>query len=115
MDELTQYLKLSHYNEFELEEILNKKIIITKDHVDSIDIDYYWDECEFNIIKLFEKYGFIFTDDIYISLLNKNGNIIHDIPEKKRTNEIYKTAVRQKLNNVKMHLILFLIIKNIYL
>ncbi len=36
MDELTQYLKLNKYRESELEQILDKKIIITKNHIKNI-------------------------------------------------------------------------------
>ena len=95
MDELTRYLKSSDYDESELEEILNKKIIITKDHIDIINVRYCYGDCELNMIKLFTKYGFIFTEDIYISLVNKNGYILYNIPKNDKTNKICKIAVQQ--------------------
>ncbi len=95
MDELTIYLKFTNYKKFELEQILNKKIIITNDHINGINVDYCFNNYRVNMIKLFNKYGFIFTDDIYISLVNKNGYILFNIPKNDRTNEICKTAVQQ--------------------
>ena len=41
MDELTQYLNSNDYEKSKLERILNKKIIITKNHIENIDIVYY--------------------------------------------------------------------------
>ncbi len=68
MDELTQYLNTSkYYSEYKLEQILNKKIIITKNHIDHIKCI----SCEFNIIILFEQYGYIFTNEDYILLVKK--------------------------------------------
>ncbi len=94
MDELTEYLRCNYYREFELEQILNKKIIITKEHIENIDVKY---NCciNFNIIKLFEKYGYCFTNDDYILFVSENGAIIQYISEDNKTNEICKIAVQQ--------------------
>ena len=94
MDELTRYLKSDHYRENEIENILNKKIIITKDHIDNIKSIHCCDR-RVNIIKLFEKYGYVFTDDDYIMLVKKGGRILRYIPENKRTNKICEIAVQQ--------------------
>ena len=94
MDELIQYLKSYSYEKSKLEYILNKKIIITKNHIDNIKIIFCCDQ-KFNIIKIFEKYGYIFTNDDYIMLVNKCGFAIQFIPEDKQTNKICKTAVQQ--------------------
>ena len=94
MDELTQYLKLKEYNKLKLEKILNKKIIITKDHINNINAISC---CIFmiNIIKLFEKYGYVFTNDDYIMLVSKCGLILEYIFEDKKTDEICKIAVQK--------------------
>ena len=94
MDELTRYLKSDYYRENEIENILNKKIIITKDHIDNIKSIHCCDR-RVNIIKLFEKYGYVFTDDDYIMLVKKGGRILRYIPENKRTNKICEIAVQQ--------------------
>ena len=94
MDELTQYLKSNCYYDNILEIILNKKITITKEHISNINIDC----CNvngINIINLFEKYGYVFTNDDYIMLLKKNRFVIYFIPKDKQTNEICKIAVQQ--------------------
>ena len=93
-DELTRYLKLSNYNKFKLEQILNKKIIITKDHIDNIEIKHCCD-CEFNIIEIFEKYGYVFTNDDYMMLLNRCIYAIQFIPNDKQTNKMCKMAVQR--------------------
>ena len=93
MDELTQYLKLDiYYDESKIEQILNKKIIITKDHIDNIKINRCYSR-GFNIIKLFKKYGYVFTNDDYVMLVNKYGYAIQFIPSDKQTDEICKIAV----------------------
>ncbi len=92
MDELEQYLKFADYTRIKLEQILNKKIIITKVHIDIIEIKrccYY----EFDIIKIFEKYGYVFTNDDYIMLVDKCGYALKFISNDKRTDEICKIAV----------------------
>ena len=97
MDELTKYLKTNRgYTELNLKQILDKKIMITKNHIENINPNNYYDSyCRFNIITLFEKYGYIFTDDIYMLLVNKDGRILRYIPKNKRTHEICETAVKQ--------------------
>ena len=95
MDELLQYLKSDSYNESELEQILNKKIVITKNHIENINIGNYRDYLEFNIINLFEKYGYVFTNNDCIMLVNKYGYILDDIPEDIKTNEICEIAVKK--------------------
>ena len=93
-DELTRYLRSGHYRKNELENILNKKIMITKDHINNIKIKYYF-YYRVDMIKLFEKYGYVFTDDDYIMLVKKAGQMLEYIPENKRTNKICKIAVQQ--------------------
>ena len=94
MDELTIYLKTGRYNKISLEQILNKKIIITKNHINNI---YFTRSCGFNIINLFEKYGYIFMDDDYILLVSKNGMLLRYIPEDKITDKICKIAIQQNV------------------
>ncbi len=103
MDELTRYLKLCKYKKIELEQILNKKIIITENHIKNIDLDCIIDH-DFNIINLFEKYGYVFTNNIYILLVRKNGYILNDFSDNIKTDEICKIAVQQ----MEMHCNLFL-------
>ena len=98
MDELTRYLKLGDYDKSKLEQILNTKIIITDDHIKHIKFDYYNYNPELNIIKLFEQYGYIFTNDIYILLINKNGYMLKYMSTDNITNEICKIAVQQTGN-----------------
>jgi len=100
MDELTQYLKLTEYNELKLEQILNKKIIITKDHIDNINVNYC---CiyQIDIINLFEKYGYVFTNDDYIMLINNCGMIIMYISKDKRTDKICEIAVRKRSSTLR--------------
>ncbi len=98
MDDLTEYLKKHTYNKSKLEQILNKKIIITDDHIKHIKFDYYNYNPELNIIKLFEQYGYIFTNDIYILLINKNGYMLKYMSTDNITNEICKIAVQQTGN-----------------
>ena len=89
MDELTNYLQSqNHYYKFDLEQILDTKIMINKDHI--LCITGY---CLFNIIKLFEQYGYVFTNDDYIFLAH-NPSIFVYIPDNKRTYEICKLAVQ---------------------
>ena len=94
MDELTQYLKLCYYQQIILEQILDKKIIITKDHIDNININncYLYG---INIIKIFEKYGYVFTNDDYVMLVNKYEFAIKYILNDKQTDEICEIAVQK--------------------
>ena len=93
MDELTQYLKSNKcYTKLKLEQILNKKIIITKNHIGNIDLEYH-NLFDFNIIKLFEKYGYCFTNDDYILLVGRRGAIIKDMSDAKKTDAICKIAI----------------------
>ena len=95
MDELTEYLKSNYYyNEYELEAILNKKIIINQNHIENINLRDYHDHWYFNIIKLFEKYGYVFTNDDYILLINRCGNVMTYISDDRLTDEICKTTVQ---------------------
>ena len=94
MDELIQYLKSLMYNEFELKQILNKKIIITRNHIEHINLYYYGIYWRFNIIALFEIYGYIFTDDDCILLINKDISIMQYIPDNNKTYELCENAVR---------------------
>ena len=96
MDDLLDYLQSNDcYDEYELEQILDTKIIITKDHIENIDLLNYGADWDFDIINLFKKYGYNFTNDDYILLVNENGYILDDIPDDKKTNEICKNAVKQ--------------------
>ena len=89
MDELEQYLKFANYHEYTLEHILNKKIMITDKHIDAINVFYDMGRLDkFNIITLFEKYGYIFTNNTYILLVTKNGYLLKFISEDNRTDEI---------------------------
>ena len=96
MDELSYYLKHRRgcYKKSELEQILNKKIVITKKHIKNIysDYSYCW---RFNIIILFEKYGYCFTNDDYILLVSIDGSLIRYISEDNITDEICKIAIKQ--------------------
>ena len=97
MDELTRYLKsTTDYTEIELEQILNKKIIITRNHVENVKFCFYFYKNKNVpiIIKLFEKYGYVFTDDDYILWMTKNGLALKFIPIDKKSNEICMTAVK---------------------
>ena len=102
MDELTKYLQTSEkYDEQELIEILNKKIIITSDHIKNIrfhhinvllnmdmDIDstitmncgpFFYGPIyinNINIIKIFEKYGYTISLDDAIFLIKLNYRYI---------------------------------------
>ena len=91
MDELDYYLQTtSYYNYKKLKRILNKKIIITANHIKYVNIK------EINkIIDLFEKYGYVFTTEDYIMLLLKDVTVLEHIPENKRTDEIYEIVARQ--------------------
>ena len=93
MDELLHYLQSDSYEEYKLDQILNNKIIITKNHIKNIKLGHSGEE--FDVIKLFEKYGHVFTHDDYILLVNENGYMLEYVPDDMKTNEIYKTAVQQ--------------------
>ena len=95
MDELEIYLKnKEYYDARELERILNTKIIITKKHVQCIANGWGYPYYN-NIINLFEKYGYVFTDNDYISLICQNGNMLQYISNDRITNEMCKIAVKQ--------------------
>ena len=89
MDELTQYLKSYEYKKSKIEKILDKKIIITDNHIKNINFKY----CNFDIITLFEKYGYVFTIEIYKIAVRQNGYILKHISDDKKTDEICKIAV----------------------
>ncbi len=115
MAELILCLQDKNCNEKKIEKILNNKLIITETHIKNID-RYY----KFNIIKLFEKYGYVFTNDDYMLLVNingcylkyisnkteelcraaviKNGNALLYVEQNKRTNELYELAIRGNRN-----------------
>ena len=95
-----QYLTLttpttwSKYKKREIKNLLNKKIMITKNHVENINCN---PTPGFNIISLFETYGFVFTNDMYILLVRKNGFMIDYISKDKQTDELWKIAVQQNV------------------
>ncbi len=96
MDPLQVYLTTACYHHKDrIEHFLDKKIIITIDHIKNINFESWHDHCNFNIIMLFEKYGYVFTNDSYIALVNKQGNMLQYIPNDKRTYKICKTAVQR--------------------
>ena len=94
MDELTIYLKAGYYHKLKLEQILNKKIIITKEHIDNI---HTWNcqYIDFDIINMFEKYGYVFTYDDYILLVKKGSHMFKFIQENIKTDKLCKFAVQQ--------------------
>ena len=96
MDELSYYLKhrRGYYKKTALEQILNKKIVITKKHIKNIYSKCGW-IWRFNIITLFEKYGYCFTNDDYILLVSMDGNMIKYISEDNITDKICKIAIKQ--------------------
>ncbi len=94
-DELTQFLKSKCYIETELIRILDTKIIITSDHIKNIDVTCYTEIYNYDILAKFERYGYIFTNDDYIILMNKNELMLRYIPGDKRTNEIYEILIKK--------------------
>ena len=89
MDELDEYLKCSYnYIGHDIEKILNKKIIITDSHIKNINFNH----CHFNIIALFEKYGYIFTNEIYEMIIQQDGWLIRYFSE---DNKIFEKAIRK--------------------
>ena len=95
MDELDIYLKNRFpYVYDEIEQILNKKIIINKDHIRNIK------QGRGSLIYLFETYGYCFTNDDYIMLISDDESILNYIPKDKRTVEIYEAAVRKNGNMI---------------
>ena len=90
MDELTLYLKTTeYYNIYDLEYILDKKIMITHNHIKYINRKYIF------MINLFKNYGYTFTNEDYITIISKDGHILKYIPEDIITNELCETAVKQ--------------------
>ena len=113
-DELYNYLKYSQtYKIEELEKILNTKITISNIHIKNFSRNKH----EFNIITLFEKYGYIFTIADYTMLINNSctyfclasdksyelckiavsiaGILLYFVPNDKLTTELYELAVKQ--------------------
>ena len=99
MDILNEYIlgrPCHKYIEQELIQILNTKVIITSEHIQNITIDDYNNSMiSVDIIQLFEKYGFVFTEQDYKNLLNKNGRFIYFISDDKKTEDLCKIAVQQ--------------------
>ena len=98
MDALQQYFitrKFRDYAKHELIEILEMKINITSEHIKIMKNNYFSHKHNYNIISLFEKYGFVFTDDDYKQILNKSGLFICDIPKIKQTDELCTIAVKE--------------------
>ena len=94
MDELTEYLLYTKYYRItELECILNKKIIITPEHVKCIK--------QYHIIKLFKKYGYVFTEDDYIYLMLNRNNAFEFISDDEKTNKLCVIAVKQYGQNLR--------------
>ena len=91
MDNLELYLThQENYDYKELSNILETKINITKNHVRHIRfiLGFY------KILILFEKYGYIFTDNDYKHIASKYPFILERIPNDNITDEICKIAVR---------------------
>ncbi len=90
MDELMHYLQSNtHYYKSQPEQILNTKIMINKNHIKNI-----IGKCLFNIINLFEQYGYVFTNDDYIFLIIHNESIFKYISDNNKTNELCELAVQ---------------------
>ena len=85
---LTQHRK---YNSKELIDILETKINITKNHVKHIKCTWII----FEVLTLFEKYGYIFTEDDYKYIVGKYPFILERIPDDNKTYEICKIAVQK--------------------
>ncbi len=88
MDKLLDYLQTTvYYHESDLILLLsNSKIMITEKHIANIKYT------TFNILKIFETYGYIFSDDDYLMLVKKCGYFIQWIPENKKTREMCEIA-----------------------
>ncbi len=75
MDELTSYLCEKTQNKEKLIKILDtERIPITRKHIRNINKWY-----SFNIIKLFETYGYVFSNDDFVFLIKIDGLYIQYI------------------------------------
>ena len=95
MDELTEYLinaPTYYYSVIRLERILNKKIIITPNHIKYVK--------QGPIINIFKKYGYVFTEDDYMYLMLNINNAFSNIPDNEKTNKLCVFAVQQNGQNL---------------
>ena len=90
MDELLIYLQGYYYCHDELERILDTRIMINENHIKNIKGLF----CEFDIIKIFEKYGYVFTDETYKIIIKNCPYLLKYIPENIQTNEFYEYMVQ---------------------
>ena len=89
MDALLDYLQSNyHHDKSELILLLDTKITITIKHIENMKYT------DFNIIKLFEEYGYVFTDDDYLKLVKKSGYFLQWIKDDKKTKEICEIALK---------------------
>jgi len=94
MDNLELYLiQNEKYNNEKLSNILETKINITGNHIKHI--KFTWQNDSIKIIKLFEKYGYIFTEDDYKYILCKNPSVLQYISNDNKTEDICKIAVQK--------------------
>ena len=94
MDILESYLtQHEKYNNKELIDILDTKINITKNHIRNIKFTLMNNSIQ--IIKLFEKYGYIFTEDDYEYIISKDSFVLQYISNNNKTDAIYKIAVQK--------------------
>ena len=100
MDKLLNYLQSNdYYNESDLILLLsNSKIMITETHIANLKYT------AFNIVKLFETYGYIFSDDDYLMLVKKSGYFIRWIPENKKTRDMCAIAYNSTNISVLEHI-----------
>ena len=88
-DTLLDYLQSNeNYDNSYLTSLLNTKIVIKKEHVSNMKY------VNFNIIKLFGKYGYDYTNDDYLMLVMKDERFLNLIPEDVKTYEFYKLVVQ---------------------
>ena len=106
MDKLLEYLQTNtYYCESDLIFLLsNNKTMITEKHIANMKYTH------FNIIKLFETYGYVFTNDEYLMLVKKSGYFLQWIPEDKitmhmlaisLTNSLYSSSWSKTFSNIK--------------
>ena len=89
MDKLLEYLQTTnYYSKSKLITLLNTKIMITNKHIENMKYS------DFNIIKLFEEYGYVFTNDDYLKLVKKSGYFLRWIEDDKKTKEMCEIALK---------------------
>ena len=94
MDELQIYLNSRNYTESGLCEILNKKIMITNEHVKLYKDGYP----NVRIIEIFKRYGYVFTIDDYKYIIHECVDEIERIPTDEITEELYLYVLDELIN-----------------